>query len=69
MNETKPWWQSTTIWAALGAFLVTALPELGIGISDSEANNVVAGGFALAAIVGRLRAKSRIGADQARAPD
>lgn len=64
----KPWWKSKTIWAALGVFIVTIAPELGIGISSDDASgiggalgNIIAGGLALIAIVGRLRAKQQIG--------
>ncbi|MGB3793466.1 MAG: hypothetical protein WA978_12090 [Sphingopyxis granuli] len=65
----KAWWKSKTIWAAVGVFLVSILPELGIGVSSDDAaglggaiGNIVAGALALIAIVGRWRASQRIGA-------
>jgi hypothetical protein len=69
VGGAKPWWQSKTIWAALVVFLVTIAPELGIGITDQDATDggsaiggIVAGVSALIAIVGRIRARQRIGA-------
>lgn len=65
-SGVKPWWKSKTIWAALGVFLITIAPELGINSDDAAGiggavGDIVAGGLALVAIVGRLRAKQRIG--------
>lgn len=72
MNESggvKPFWKSKTIWAALGVFLVSIAPELGIGglgendIADGAGaiGQIVSGGLALIAIWGRIKAKDRIG--------
>jgi crotonobetainyl-CoA:carnitine CoA-transferase CaiB-like acyl-CoA transferase len=63
----KPWWKSRTIWAALGVFLITIAPELGLSSEDATGlggavGDIVTGALALAAIVGRLRARDRIGA-------
>lgn len=65
-SGVKPWWKSKTIWAALGVFLITILPELGLSADDASGiggavGDIVAGGLALVAIIGRLRAKQRIG--------
>lgn len=67
-SGVKPWWKSKTIWAAFGVFVVTIAPELGIGLSSDDASgiggaigDIIAGILALIAIVGRLRAKQRIG--------
>ncbi|PAL20205.1 hypothetical protein [Sphingopyxis sp. GW247-27LB] len=68
-NSPKPWWQSKTIWGAIGVFIITVAPELGIGVSSDDAagiggavSNIATGVFALFVIFGRLRAKQRIGA-------
>jgi hypothetical protein len=67
-SGVKPWWKSKTIWAALGVFIVTIAPELGVGVSSDDAagiggavGDIFAGVLALIAIVGRLRARQRIG--------
>jgi hypothetical protein len=67
-SGVKPWWKSKTIWAALGVFVMTVAPELGIGINSDDAagiggalGDIATGGLALFAIIGRLRAKQRIG--------
>lgn len=65
-SGVKPWWKSKTIWAALGVFLITIAPELGISGDDAAGiggavGDIATGAFALVAIVGRLRAKQRIG--------
>lgn len=67
-SGVKPWWKSKTIWAALGVFIITIAPELGVGINSDDAagiggavGDIIAGGLALFAIIGRLRAKDRIG--------
>lgn len=67
-NSPKPWWQSKTIWGALGVFIITVAPELGIGVSSDDAagiggavGNIGTGLFALFVIYGRLRAERRIG--------
>lgn len=68
MNDgVKPWWKSKTIWAATGVFLMTIAPELGLSSDDAAGiggavGEIITGALALAAIVGRLRAKQRIGA-------
>lgn len=69
MNESggvKPFWKSKTIWAAVGVFLMSIAPELGIGETDiadgaGAIGQIVTGGLALVAIWGRLKAKDRIG--------
>jgi crotonobetainyl-CoA:carnitine CoA-transferase CaiB-like acyl-CoA transferase len=67
-SGVKPWWKSKTIWAALGVFVMTVAPELGIGIDSDDAvgiggavGDIATGALALFAIIGRLRAKQRIG--------
>lgn len=67
-SGVKPWWKSKTIWAALGVFVMTIAPELGIGIDSDDAagiggavGDIATGALALFAIIGRLRAKQRIG--------
>ncbi|MGQ3101033.1 MAG: hypothetical protein ACT6Q5_13380 [Sphingopyxis solisilvae] len=62
----KPFWKSKTIWAAVGVFLMSIAPELGIGENDvadgaGAIGQIVTGGLALVAIWGRLKAKDRIG--------
>lgn len=69
MNESggvKPFWKSKTIWAAVGVFLMSIAPELGLGENDvadgaGAIGQIVTGGLALVAIWGRLKAKDRIG--------
>lgn len=65
-GNVKPWWQSKTIWAALGVFLITIAPELGLSSDDAAGiggavGDIAAGALALFAIIGRLRATKRIG--------
>lgn len=75
-SGVKPWWKSKTIWAALGVFVMTIAPELGIGIDSDEAagiggavGDIATGALALFAIIGRLRAKQRIGTPSPTDPD
>lgn len=64
MTEFKPWWRSSTIWAASGA-LVTSLTgfvsELA-GLAE-QIDRLAAAGFALWAIYGRIKANKQIGPD------
>lgn len=68
-NNTKPWWQSTTIWAGAGQILIMALalvfggdPQPGDAAAASTAlEHVVMGLLGLGAIIGRLRATKKIG--------
>ncbi|WP_375588895.1 hypothetical protein ABWH89_18110 [Hoeflea alexandrii] len=68
MTDIKPWWQSKTLWGAFVAIASSALGLTGfeLGETDREALTglltsfgAVVGG--IIAIVGRLKAKSRIG--------
>lgn len=68
MTDTKPWYLSRTIWAALVTILAAGLGLLGVSLADVDQSalveallqsvTAVAG---LVALVGRLSAKSRIG--------
>ncbi|MBY0393267.1 MAG: hypothetical protein K2Q27_08370 [Novosphingobium sp.] len=68
-TNTKPWWQSMTIWGGIGQFLV-----LGAGIASGVAPDptdsanassavieIATGIFALLGILGRFRATKKIG--------
>ena len=68
MTDMKPWWQSKTLWCAIVAIAssVLGLAGLELGAADAEtltglltSLGAAIGGFV--AIVGRLKAKSRIG--------
>lgn len=70
VNETKPWWASTTIWAGLASFLLGVLSLISGWGQPSQADTVAAGVQAeqivtgllgLFAILGRMRATKRIG--------
>lgn len=68
MEATKPWYRSTTIWAAVVAVLATAAGALGMQAEEGELNalvdaltQVVAAAGAIAAVIGRIVARSRIG--------
>lgn len=68
MTDTKPWYLSRTIWAALVTILTAGLSLVGVSLGDLDQSalveallqsvTAVAG---LVALVGRLSAKSRIG--------
>lgn len=67
-NGVKPWWQSKTIWAAAGVFVMTVANEIGLGMTETDVStgmgavgSIVTGVLALVAIRGRIKAKDRIG--------
>lgn len=70
VNETKPWWASTTIWAGLASFLL-GMVSLIMGWAEPstadaasagvQVEQVVTGLLGLFAILGRIRANKRIG--------
>lgn len=68
-NNTKPWWQSMTIWGGVGQLLVLVLsvtsgvaPDPAVGANAGSAVMEIAMGIAaLASIVGRFRAVKKIG--------
>lgn len=64
MNEydTKPWWRSSTIWAAGSAGLVSLSGFIGdvAGLGE-QIERLITVGCALYAIYGRFRADKRIG--------
>lgn len=68
MTDMKPWWQSKTLWGAIVAIVSSALGLAGFELGDMDAEALTGlltslgaaiGG--IIAIVGRLKAKSRIG--------
>ncbi|MCZ4288021.1 hypothetical protein [Hoeflea alexandrii] len=68
MTDMKPWWQSKTLWGAIVAIASSVFGLAGLELGDADAETltglltslgVVLGG--IIAIVGRLKAKSRIG--------
>lgn len=68
MDETKPWYMSRTIWASLVAISAAAAGMAGVPVGGAEqaaiadaALQIVTAAAGLAAILGRLAAKSRIG--------
>lgn len=70
MGDTggKPWWQSKTIWSAVGILIVTILGAFGVEASEADAaeigaglGSIVTGVLALVAIYGRIVARDRIG--------
>ncbi|WP_225205369.1 hypothetical protein [Novosphingobium huizhouense] len=69
VNDSKPWWQSSTIWAGLGSLVVAIAgfvldqPASSSDIVQGgvEAQQVLTGVLGLLAIIGRLRATKRIG--------
>jgi hypothetical protein len=69
INNTKPWWQSLTIWSGLGQILVLVC-AVASGVSPDPADASAAGSavaeiatglFALLTIIGRFRANKKIG--------
>ena len=68
MTDMKPWWQSKTLWGAIVAIASSVLGLAGfeLGAVDAEAltgllTSLGAAIGGIIAIVGRLKAKSRIG--------
>lgn len=68
MTDTKPWYLSRTIWAALVTILTAGLGLFGVSLADVDQNTLVEALLqsvtavaGLVALVGRLSAKSRIG--------
>ena len=68
MTDIKPWWQSKTLWGAIVtvASVALGLAGLELGEADAEAltgllTSLGAALGGIIAIVGRLKAKSRIG--------
>ena len=68
MTDMKPWWQSKTLWGAIVAIASSALGLAGLELGEADAETLTGlltslgaaiGG--IVAIVGRLKAKSRIG--------
>ena len=68
MTNIKPWWQSKTLWGAIVAIASSALGFAGLELGEADAEALTGlltslgaaiGG--IIAIVGRLKAKSRIG--------
>lgn len=68
MTDTKPWYLSRTIWAALVTILTAGLGLLGVSLADVDQNTLVdallqavTAVAGLVALVGRLSARSKIG--------
>lgn len=69
INETKPWYESTTIWAGIAQILLTVLSvpfDWSVTPADGAQvglllGQVFTGVLGLLAILGRLRATKRIG--------
>lgn len=68
MTDIKPWWQSKTLWGAIVAIASSALGLAGLEFGEADAQALTSlltslgaalGG--IIAIVGRLKARSRIG--------
>lgn len=68
MTDIKPWWQSKTLWGAIVTIGSAALDLAGLELGEAETEALT--GFltslgaaigGIIAIVGRLKAKSRIG--------
>lgn len=68
MTDIKPWWQSKTLWGAIVTIASSILDLAGLELGDADAEALTGlltslgaaiGG--IIAIVGRLKAKSRIG--------
>jgi hypothetical protein len=66
-DETKPWWQSTTIWGALGAAVIAMMGVLGEAVSAGDvaavaghADRIAGAVLAIVAIWGRIRANRRV---------
>jgi hypothetical protein len=68
MTDTKPWYLSRTVWAAIVTILTAGLGLIGLQVDDLDQSALVdtllQGVTAIAGIValyGRLSARSRIG--------
>lgn len=68
MTDTKPWYLSRTIWAALVTILTAALGLFGVSLGDVDQSALVEGLLqavtavaGVVALVGRLSARTRIG--------
>ena len=68
MEDVKPWYVSRTIWASIVMVAATVSAVLGFPVEDADAAALidtimqgVAATAGIAAIVGRLAARSRIG--------
>ncbi len=66
-NDTKPWWQSTTIVSALGILLVSLLSffDINLSVADGEGlaaalTAIVTSVLAIVSIVGRITATKKI---------
>jgi hypothetical protein len=68
MTNIKPWWQSKTMWGAIMTIASATLGVLGYDIGDAEREAMTGvltslgaaiGG--LVAIIGRIKARNRIG--------
>ena len=68
MTDMKPWWQSKTLWGAIVTITSATLGFAGLELGEADAEALTGlltslgaaiGG--IIAIVGRLKAKSRIG--------
>lgn len=68
MNDMKPWYQSRTIWASLLVLVSLGAAALGVPLQEGETDalaeailQAIAAGAGVAAIAGRIFARSRIG--------
>lgn len=68
MTDTKPWWQSKTLWGAIVTLASAALGLAGLDLGDADRQALTelltSLGAALGgviAIFGRIKAKDRIG--------
>lgn len=67
MPETKPFWKSKTIMAALGVAIVAVAPHLGINLTQAESaeaqtavQSILLGIGSLVVIYGRAKARTKI---------
>lgn len=72
MDQTKPFWASTTLWGAVAAFVGVVLPGLGVDVRPEQVNQffdsftqaldscLTFGGMAVT-VYGRFIAKKRLG--------
>lgn len=68
MTDMKPWWQSKTLWGAIVTIASSILGLAGLELGEADAETLTglltslgAATGGIIAIVGRLKAKSRIG--------
>ena len=73
--DTKPWWQSKTIWGVIVTFLTQILKPFGINLTDADSAelvnhllNLVSFIAAIIAIYGRVRASKPIAPKDAGGP-